>query len=680
MTLKAKMVLFQVLAGVVIIIALCVVFTVMINDYADTEIKRYRQEAVTKEKNQLQDLVTMAYGTIESYYNQSQDIERLKNESSAGLKRVVDTLVSQIEDYYSRNRNILSRAELENGVKLLVEKARFDSGNYLWLKDLDYKMVMHPISTSLNGQDLINYKDKSGKKFFKEMVDLARTKGEGMVDYYWPKPGESEATLKVSFIKLIPGLNWVIGTGTWVSDITSQMKAEAMEQVGKLRQMDGNYFWINDQANKMLVHPNEKLVGTDMSNTADQKGINFIREMTKIAMAQGQGYFEYWMTKPGQAGAFPKLSFVRQFKPWKWVVGMGVYIDDIDEAVALQQKSLDNTVTRMLTIVGIVAVIMLGLIILSAVWFASSITKVLGGEPQEMVDVAGLIAEGDLTIKFRSAEQSRGVYEAMRNMAHNLISVVTDVQSAGANVAAGSEELSSSAEMLSQGATEQAASVEEASSTMEQMTATVRQNAENAQETERIATKAAGDTEEGGRAVERTVHAMREIAEKITVVEEIARQTNLLALNAAIEAARAGENGKGFAVVAAEVRKLAERSGQAAGEISELAANSVSVAEEAGNMLGRTVPEIRKTADLVQEINAASAEQISSADQINAAIQQLNKVVQQNAAASEQLASTSEQLSSQAQQLQITIQFFKLETQGYSQIKSLPAGNGGFEG
>jgi methyl-accepting chemotaxis protein len=194
------------------------------------------------------------------------------------------------------------------------------------------------------------------------------------------------------------------------------------------------------------------------------------------------------------------------------------------------------------------------------------------------------------------------------------------------------------------------------------MNATIKQNADNAAQTEKIALKSATDATESGKAVSETVGAMKDIAAKISIIEEIARQTNLLALNAAIEAARAGEHGKGFAVVASEVRKLAERSQTAAGEISHLSASSVEVAEKAGEMLARLVPDIQKTAELVQEITAASKEQTTGADQINSAIQQLNQVIQQNAGAAEEMSSTAEELSSQAEQLQSTISFFKVDT------------------
>jgi methyl-accepting chemotaxis protein len=278
----------------------------------------------------------------------------------------------------------------------------------------------------------------------------------------------------------------------------------------------------------------------------------------------------------------------------------------------------------------------------------------------QVTQVAAELADGNLTVKVAERSAQDALMQALAKMVSGLSEVVTNIQTAAHQVTAGSQEMSSSSQQLSQGATEQSASVEEVSSSMEQMAANIKQNSDNAQQTEKIALKAADDAKEGGKAVEETVTAMKEIAGKISIIEEIARQTNLLALNAAIEAARAGEHGKGFAVVASEVRKLAERSQTAAGEINKLSASSVEVAEKAGEMLGRIVPDIQKTADLVQEINAASNEQRSGANQINKAIQQLDQVIQQNAAASEEMASISEELLSQAEQLQSTIGFFRI--------------------
>lgn len=301
--------------------------------------------------------------------------------------------------------------------------------------------------------------------------------------------------------------------------------------------------------------------------------------------------------------------------------------------------------------------------ILCAYFITRAITRPVRLGVTFATDIAG--GNLDAAIDVNQRDEVGNLAAALQEMVKRLRSVVSEVQSATENVASGSEELSGSAQSLSQGATEQAASVEEVSSSMEEMTSNIRQNAENAQQTEQIALKAARDAREGGDAVRKTVEAMKQIAEKISIIEEIARQTNLLALNAAIEAARAGEHGKGFAVVAAEVRKLAERSGQAAGEISELSSSSVEVAEQAGEMLTKIVPDIQRTAELVQEIAAASNEQNSGAEQINRAISQLDQVIQSNASASEEMASTSEELSSQAGQLQATMAFFQLSGNGH---------------
>ncbi|MEM3238242.1 MAG: methyl-accepting chemotaxis protein [Thermoplasmata archaeon] len=271
------------------------------------------------------------------------------------------------------------------------------------------------------------------------------------------------------------------------------------------------------------------------------------------------------------------------------------------------------------------------------------------------------IAQGDLMVELKKRSENDELMEALDIMIKQLKEVVEDVRTIAGNVASGAQELSASAQQLSQGATEQAASVEETSSSVEQMTANIKQNTENAEQTEKIALKAAEDAKQSGEIVVETVKAMKEIASKISIIEEIARQTNLLALNAAIEAARAGEHGKGFAVVASEVRKLAERSQSAAGEISSLSSNSVHIAEQAGQMLTRLVPDIQKTSELVQEISAASKEQSAGVSQINKAIQQLDQVVQQNASASEEMASTSQELASQSEQLNQTMEFFKIE-------------------
>jgi methyl-accepting chemotaxis protein len=345
---------------------------------------------------------------------------------------------------------------------------------------------------------------------------------------------------------------------------------------------------------------------------------------------------------------------------------------------AVQARARSVTVALTLSIVSLAVV--------GGVLFSRSLTRpvrsaltvteaVAGGDltlviPRSVVDSRALlgapIGEGGALLSTGEQDEIGQLMQALGRMVERLRAIVADVKLAAENVAAGSQELASGSEEMSQGASEQAGSVQEVSASMEQMVSNIQQNADNAQQTERIALKAAEDARSGGRAVVETVRAMKEIAGRITIIEEIARQTNLLALNAAIEAARAGEHGKGFAVVASEVRKLAERSQAAAAEISKLSGTSVQVAEEAGTMLAKLVPDIQRTAELVQEINGSSKEQNEGAAQVNKAIQQFDQVVQQNASAAEEMAATAEELSSQAEQLQDVMKFFKVDGHGGS--------------
>ena len=333
------------------------------------------------------------------------------------------------------------------------------------------------------------------------------------------------------------------------------------------------------------------------------------------------------------------------FEPWDWHIG---YIVNEDfKFTAL------NSFLRQLMLISIVSLFLMVIINFSTI-------KRLLTPLNRIVKIAESLGRGDMsvTIDVNSKDETGQALQAIKIMAQEMIGVVERLRVASDQVTSGSQQVNGVAQSMSSGANEQATSAEEASSSMEEMASNIRQNADNAQATEAIAVKAAQDAQEGGEAVQQTVSAMSQIAEKIFIIEEISRQTNMLALNAAIEAARAGEHGKGFAVVAAEVRKLAERSQSAAAEISELSSSSVQVAQKAGEMLNQLVPDITRTAELVQEITAASSEQNAGAIQINKAIQQLDQVTQRNASGAEELSSTAEELAAQSHQLLEIMRFF----------------------
>ena len=343
----------------------------------------------------------------------------------------------------------------------------------------------------------------------------------------------------------------------------------------------------------------------------------------------------------------------------------GKFADLVDVQLEVSKEVFDQTQSTFSTQLNImIGMIVIGIVL--GIGFAyiiiSGIMKQLGGEPAYAMEITRQISEGDLSIDVETDLSNTGsLLYALRSMSMQLTQIVSEINGSADSLTGAAEQLNATAQSMSQASSEQSASVEEVSSSLEEMSATIMQNTENAKLTNNMSGKAAKEAEDGGKAVNDTVAAMNQIADKIKIIDEIAYQTNLLALNAAIEAARAGEHGKGFAVVAAEVRKLAERSQAAAGEIGEVAAGSVAVATRAGKLLEEMVPAIKKTADLVQEITAASQEQSSGVGQLNKAMGQLDQITQQNASSAEELAATAEETNGQAEQLQKLIAFFKLD-------------------
>jgi methyl-accepting chemotaxis protein len=396
------------------------------------------------------------------------------------------------------------------------------------------------------------------------------------------------------------------------------------------------------------MHPvKPELDGKDVSNDADPNGKLLFIEFVKTVRASGAGYVDYLWPKPGSSVPVRKISYVKLFEPWGWVVGSGLYLDDLDAAARGEGAR----------VLAAAAVILL-LIALGGFAVGRGISRALGAA----VRAAGQVADGDLRARREGARigETGRLLDAMGEMAGKLGMVVAEVRDSSGAIASAAEETRTVAMTLSEAAQKQTAGVERSRAAIQELVVVIQENAEEARATDRIAKRAADEAAQGGKAVEETVAAMRAIAEKISIVTEIAYQTNLLALNSAIEAARAGEHGRGFAVVAAEVRRLAERSRAAAEEISSLAEGSVGAADRASGLITRTVPSIRETSERVMRITEASRRQHESVVAIGDAIADLADVAARQAAASEELTASSSALSERAESLAGTVSFFKV--------------------
>ncbi len=429
------------------------------------------------------------------------------------------------------------------------------------------------------------------------------------------------------------------------------------------------YFFVYRQTVTVALPPQPDLVGEDRKNIQDSKGTYLLQELHKAA-EEGGGFVEYWYAKPG-AGEQPKLAYSAMIPGTDLWIGTGVYISNVEEMRGIIDARV-RTISRnlVLMIVGGISLLLLIIFLPFTVFLYRSITLPL----RNAVNVTDSIAGGDLRAQIRDKgkDEVAQLIRSINMMQVKLQQIVASVKTIAGKLSTGSREISTTSQQVSSGSTQQAAATEETSASMEEMASTVQHTSDNAVQTEKIALAAQETAKRGSHAVHETISAMENIQGRTELIEAIARQTNMLALNAAIEAARAGEAGKGFAVVAAEVRKLAERSQEAAAVITKISTESMTVSREAGRVFDEMLPGIERTADLVQEISAASREQSTGIDQVTNALTQLDQTVQHNAAISEELSAMAREFADGAAELEEIMQYFTVsETENNQDIPLL---------
>jgi len=625
MNINKKIIVFS-LSGLLLVGIISLIMSIhSLEKRGEEEIASIKTMMVKEKKEKLKDLVKNTYAIMESSYNAAHDSQKVAEAYKDKLKNIVDITYNAIKSIDSRSD--LTANQKKQSALNIIKDMRYNDNDYIWINDMHPTMVMHPIKPDLNGKDLSDFKDPNGKHLFNEFVKVCREKGEGFVDYMWPKPGHAKPVPKLSYVKLFKPWNWIIGTGVYLEVAEAQFMDDAKKEISELRYgSDGkDYFWINDMQPTMVMHPiKPALNGKDLSDFKDPNGKHLFNEFVKVCREKGEGFVDYMWPKPGHDKPVPKLSYVKLFKPWNWIVGTGIYLDDIKAAEIQKTKEIKSAIASQRNeLMGVIIILfVLGAALIT--YISRKITIPIKHAGEMLKDIAQ--GEGDLTkrLKVETNDEVGEMADWFNKFIDTIQKIIKDVaqnanqvreasgelfeiskqMTSGAEqtsekanvVAAAGEEMSSNMSSVAAATEEAATNVNMVATAAEQMIATINEIAQNSEKASNITGEAVAQTQSASNKVDELGSAANEIGKVVETITEISEQVNLLALNATIEAARAGEAGKGFAVVANEIKDLAKQTAEATQEIK----GKIGAIQDS---TGATVTEIGQILKVINDVN-----------------------------------------------------------------------------